>query len=467
MIHHVRQSLRKSITALAVASVLLPASALAQTLEQAVAYTLDTHPEIRQAFNRFKGREEQVNQAFAGYLPTVDLTAGYGWEQTDSPSTRRQAQTSSDDDKVDLDRRELGVSLKQILFDGFFTSSEVSRFSNEASSEQWTLFSTAEDTALEVTKVYLNYMEAQEIVRLSEKNVDSHQEIYDQIKEKTESGLGSIADLSQIKGRLARAKSNLISAQNNLFDTRSLYLTVVNLTPDDMILPVPDAEMIPANLNDALQWAQDNHPTLKAATRDVQAAKYERKSAKSNYYPQVSLELSGRWDENLDGEDGSGSALDTGGESNELQAMVRLRYNLFSGGKDLARDREASYKWGEATELHQLTYRDIIEGTTLAWNARKFIHVQKQYIREHVVATKDTQQSYTQQFKLGQRTLLDLLDSENELFEARKDYLRAEYDEIIAQYRILNATGQLLSALRVTTPDIWFGEEQYEGGVRK
>ncbi|PSW04140.1 TolC family outer membrane protein [Photobacterium lipolyticum] len=467
MIHHVRQSLRKSMAALAVASVLLPASALAQTLEQAVAYTLDTHPEIRQAFNRFKSREEQVNQAFTGYLPKVDLTAGYGWEQTDSPSTRRQAQTSNDDDKIDLDRRELGISLKQILFDGFFTSSEVSRFRNEASSEQWTLFSTAENTALEVAKVYLNYMQAQEVVKLSEKNLANHQEIYERIKEKTESGLGSTADLSQIKGRLARAKSNLVSAKNNLFDTRSQYQKVVNRAPDDMILPVPDAVMIPANLDEALKWAQENHPTLKATNSDIQAAKYERKSAKSNYYPQVSLELSGNWDENVDGVDGSGITSDVGGESNELQAMVRLRYNLFSGGKDQARDREASYKLGEATELRQRAYRDIVEGTTLAWNARTFVNEQKRYLREHVIAAKETQQSYAQQFKIGQRTLLDLLDSENELFEARKDYLSAEFDEITAQYRILNATGQLLGALRVTTPDTWLGEEQYEGGVRQ
>jgi adhesin transport system outer membrane protein len=82
-----------------------------------------------------------------------------------------------------------------------------------------------------------------------------------------------------------------------------------------------------------------------------------------------------------------------------------------------------------------------------------------------VIAAKDTQVSYSQQFNLGQRTLLDLLDTENELFEARKDYLEAEYDEIISEYRILNATGRLLESLRVTRPDVWKGEREYQGGV--
>lgn len=73
--------------------------------------------------------------------------------------------------------------------------------------------------------------------------------------------------------------------------------------------------------------------------------------------------------------------------------------------------------------------------------------------------------AYSQQFNLGQRTLLDLLDTENELFEARKDYLEAEYDEIISKYRVLNATGQLLDSLRVTRPSSWSGERNYQEGT--
>ena len=85
------RQLKRSALALAVGALILPASAYSQTLEQAVAHTLDTNPEIRIAFNRFKAREEQVNQAIAGYMPTIDISGGYGWEQTNSPSTRRKA----------------------------------------------------------------------------------------------------------------------------------------------------------------------------------------------------------------------------------------------------------------------------------------------------------------------------------------------------------------------------------------
>lgn len=464
----VRQ-LKRSALALAVSALMIPVTASSQTLEQAVAHTLDTNPEIRIAFNRFKAREEQVNQAVAGYMPTVDINAGYGWEQTNSPSTRRKAgQGDVDDDGViELERGEAGFSIKQMLFDGFYTSSEVDRYSFEASAEQWALFAAAEDMALDVAKVYINYIRSEQVLTLAEKNLQSHKDIYEQIKQRTDSGLGSTADLSQITGRLARANANVISARNNFYDAKSQFVRIVEQQPEDMIVPVPDADMLPEDLSASIMMAQDNHPILKSAASDIYAAENEKDSAQSNYYPKLTLELDGNWNNNLDGEDGYSilSSNNVGGHNNDLVAMVRLKYNLFAGGRDLAREKEAAYKVGEAKEIRQRAHRQVVEGVNLAWNAYELLTPQKMYIRDHVIAAKDTQVAYSQQFNLGQRTLLDLLDTENELFEARKDYLESEYDEIIAQYRVLNATGQLLDSLRVTRPDVWNGERDYEGGV--
>ncbi len=455
--------------AMVLSLVLLPLSAYSQTLEQAVAHTLDTNPDLRVAFNRFKAQEEQVNQAIAGYMPTVDLTGGYGYEQTDSVSTRRRPNIGEvDSDGVaELNRGELGVSIKQMLFNGFYTSSEVDRTSFEASAEQWALLAAAEDMALDVSKVYLNYLRTDEVLKLAEKNLNTHKEIYDQIRQRTDSGLGSTADLSQITGRLARANANVISARNNLLDAKAQFVRIVEADPVDLIQPVPDADMLPKDLNSGLAEAQENHPILKSASNDIRAAEHERSSAQANYYPQVSLELSGNWNNDIAGEDGVGLLQSVGGHDNDLLAMVRVRYNLFSGGKDLAREKETAYKLGEAKEIRQRAHREVIEGVNLAWNAFEMLGPQKQYIRDHVMAAKDTQSAYAQQFNLGQRSLLDLLDTENELFEARKDYLQAEYDEIIAKYRVLNATGHLLDSLKVTRPDAWRGERNYEGGANQ
>ncbi|MCE9680280.1 TolC family outer membrane protein [Shewanella sp. AS1] len=466
----VKHQLKRSALALAISAMLLPGVCSSQTLEQAVANTLDTNPDIRIAFNRFKATEERVNQAVSGYMPSVEISGGYGWEQTNSPSTRRRAgQGDVDDDGViELMRGEAGFSIKQMLFDGFYISSEVDRYSFEASADQWALFAAAEDMALEVAKVYVNYIRNEQILTLAEKNLQSHKDIYDQIKQRTDSGLGSTADLSQITGRLARANANVISAKNNVFDAKAQFLRVVKEEPENLIVPVPDDDMLPTDLENSIQVAQENHPILKSAASDIEAAQNERDSAKSNYYPKVELDLGGSWNNDIDGEDGFSAfaSQDVGGHNNDLIAMVRVKYNLFAGGRDRAREKEAAYKVGEAKEIRERAYREVLEGVSLAWNAYEMLEPQKTYIREHVIAAKDTQVAYNQQFNLGQRTLLDLLDTENELFEARTEYLEAEYDQILSEYRVLNATGRLLESLRVTRPEIWKGERDYEGGVK-
>ncbi|WP_246029037.1 TolC family outer membrane protein [Parashewanella tropica] len=439
---------------------LVPLFAQGQSLEQAVAHTLDTNPDIRIAYNRFKVREEQKDQSWSGFLPNVELTAGYGYESTNSPSTRRDA--SVDGDREGLYRGEAGITIRQMLFDGFYSSSDVKRTIHEMNAEQWSLFATAENTALDVTKVYIGYIHAKSVVELSEKNLETHKEIFDQIQQRTKSGLGSVADLSQITGRLARANANLIAAKNNLLDAKAQFIRVVKQQPENLVLPVADMDMIPKTLPESLNAATQNHPILKAALNDINAAEYERDATQSNYYPKFELELAGNLNNDLNGEDGiTGRAVfkrDIGGHNKNYSAMIKMRYNLYAGGKDLAREKESAYKISEAKSLRERAHREVVEGVHLAWNALELLAPQKGYIRQHVEAAKQTQIAYVQQFSLGQRSLLDLLDTENELFESRKSYLQTELDELIAKYRVLNSTGRLLDSLRVTRPPEWINK---------
>jgi len=437
----------------------------AQSLESAVATALDTHPDIRQAFARFKAKEEDVNRASAGYFPTIDVTAGYGYEYTDTPSNRRNA-LIGDNGQTELARGEFGISIKQILFDGMYTSNEIDRTKFEASAEQWTLIANAEDLALEVAKAYLNFIKTTELVKLSEKNIESHQAIYEQIKERTDSGLGNIADLSQVTGRLARAQSNMISARNNNLDARSQFIRLTNTQPDSLVLPVPDADLLPKNKVTGLTLAIESHPVIRSAQQDIRAARSFKSAVKASYYPKLSLELEANSDNDISGESGINRlGPDVGGHRNDATAMLRMRYNFYSGGKDIATERSAAYKVSEAQEINYSAHRQVTESFALAWNAFEMLDLQKKYIKQHVITSKATQVAYKQQFDIGQRNLLDLLDTENELFQSRKDYLDADFNELSARYRLLNATGQLLDSLRVTRSSAWEGEHEYDQGA--
>ena len=411
--------------------------AAAQTLEESVSQTLLSHPQIKEAFDLYQSRKYQIDEAKAGYYPKLDASAGIGPERIKSAGAS---------ERTDMTRRDASITLTQMLFDGFDTNSNVNRTDAEAKAQKLSLQATAENTALRVTEVYLNMLRQQEIFDLSKDNLATHEQILSDITKRTTSGVGSSADLSQIQGRVARAYSNMAAAQNNLDDARAEYLRVVNSEPTDLVEPADGSLVLPASLDDALKNATANNPVLLSAMEDINAAQYQHDGAKANYYPKVSLEAGQSWYE-----DASGDA----GYSDELSAMLRVRYNLFNGGADDARSRSTSALYSQAKDIHMNAYRQVEEGTRLAWQARESLQSQKQFQQQHVEYSYETVRAYKQQFTLGQRTLLDVLNTENELFEARKSLINTQYDELFAQYRILNATGTLLDSLKVQKPTEW------------
>ena len=432
--------MKKSIIAVLIgSSLVLPLQA--QTLEEAVTQTLMTHPKVKEAYHLYQTRQYQQDEAVAGYYPTLDANAGIGYQYTNSPATRAAGATSEE-----LTRKETGLSLRQLLFDGFKTSSNVHRTQAEADAQSYALLSNAENIALQVTEVYLDVLRQDEIVELSRRNLETHEQINSDIQRRTDSGIGSTADFTQIKGRVARSYSNMTAAENNLRDAQSQYIALVNQAPSDLRQPKADANFIPPSLDDALALAQERHPILTSAAFDVDAAHYQHRDAKSGFYPKVYIELGSHWDDDIDG---------VPGHRTDHTAMVRLRYNLFNGGADVARSRATSAQEMQAKDIKLNAHRQVDEGMRLSWAAYESLGRQKDFLRQHVEAGYNTVDAYKKQFSLGSRTLLDVLNTENELFEARRSYINAEYDQLLAEYRIMNASGQLLDAFRFTRPEQW------------
>ncbi|MBR9885468.1 MAG: TolC family protein, partial [Oceanospirillales bacterium] len=169
----------------------------------------------------------------------------------------------------------------------------------------------------------------------------------------------------------------------------------------------------------------------------------QRDAAKSRMYPRLDLEIERRWDENLDGIEG---------DDEDLTAMLRLRYNLFNGGADKARIRQTEYQIGEAQQVQRDSMRQIKQSLELSWNAYEILGRQIEHLQQHVSSSEQTRNSYQKQFDIGQRSLLDLLDTENEVFSAKNQLAEAQLDQQIAKLRILNGMGGLLSAMNIDVP---------------
>jgi adhesin transport system outer membrane protein len=351
-----------------------------------------------------------------------------------------------------LTRKEATLSLTQLIWDGSSTLNDMDRTAAEAESVRLQLLSDAQDIALEVSKIYLDVVKASEVLALSEANLSVHKNIHRDIKKRVESGIGSTADLTQVEARLAKANGNLLAAQNNLYDSQTQFMRLVGQAPQDLVFPRADKNAIPANIDDALKRAFDNHPVIKVAQSDVDSARFQYKQSKGTNLPTFSFEANQTWREDSGGIEGS---------SDEFSAMLRMRYNLYNGGSDADRSESMVYQLNKAKDLRDRTFRTLEEGLRLSWSALDLTLQQKEFLAEHVDAASSTVIAYNKQYKLGKRTLLDLLNTENELFEARKGYLDAKYAEQYAKYRVLNATGGLLDALRVDTPEAWNEAVEY------
>lgn len=422
---------------LALALSLSVSGASAARLQDVVVDNIGQSPEVQQALQGYAAVIQEIRQARAGYYPTLDATLGYGYEWTDKENGTQDEE---------LNRREARLNLNQMIFDGFATRSEVQRQQARAASRASNYKDTAQRYVLASSRAYLEVQRREQLLQLAKESLYNHVKLYDQIRRRSESGMGTLASLQQAEGRLALSEVNMLAAENNLRDAQANYRRIVGQPVPESLEPFDSSTLtLPATLEDAVAKGLANQPVASLAQADVEAATAQRDAAKSRMYPRLDFELERRWDENIDGVEG---------DDEDLTAMLRLRYNLFNGGADKARIRQTEHQIGEAQAIHRDAQRQIRESVELSWNAHEILQRQLVHLEKHVRSSEDTRNSYKKQFDIGQRSLLDLLDTENEVFSAKNQLAEARVDSQVAKLRILTGTGELLEALDVPLPQV-------------
>jgi adhesin transport system outer membrane protein len=419
------------------ATLMLSQAVSAQSLTEAVDKTIKSNPTVLANANYRQSVDKTIDQARAGYYPQVDLNLGIGRERTENNTTAPG--------HTHLTRGEAGLSASQMLYDGFATKSSIEQTQSLSESAGYDVFDTAETTSLRAVQVYLDVLRRQDLLALTETNLESHDTIFSQIDQRSQSGVGNSADLEQTKGRVALSQANLVSNQGNLQDAMSNYNRVVGNMPESPTDPGLDCcNNAPATLEDALAIAYHQHPALRAAMAQHEAALAQEQGAEAPFHPRVDFELSTRADNNLDGDKG---------HEKEVLAMLRLRYNLLNGGADKARLEETSFLSQQAREEANIAMRDIERDVRLAWNSLDNLSHQLPVLEQRKASAEETRSAYQQQFNIGQRTLLDLLDTENEVLTASAAYINAYYDHLYACYWLAESMGKLLENLELEAPE--------------
>ncbi|MBW8370483.1 MAG: TolC family outer membrane protein [Thiobacillus sp.] len=424
---------RKIVLFLSVIS-LYSAAAWAQppvTLQDAVKKAIVSNPEVQASWHTFLSSQHEQDVARGGYFPRVDLSSNVGREnltQPDQPATQ-------------YTRRGAALSLSQMIYDGFATRDEVARLAYTKLVRYYEVLDASETIALEATRAYMDVLRYRELSTLAQENFAQHDQVFSQIQERVQAGVGRRVDLEQAGGRLALAQSNMLTEASNLHDVSARYQRIVGeLPPGDMIAPELLRQGIPPSVEEALKLAYQGSPAFNAAIENVRAAQADARGRQANFQPRVDLRASKDV-----GFNGDGIA---GRRDDEVIELV-LNYNLFKGGSDRALSRQYAERLALSKELRDKACREIRQTLVIAFKDIHNLSRQLGFLDQHQLAIEKAREAYRKQFDIGQRTLLDLLDTENEYFQARRAYVNATYEHAIAHARTLAGMGTLLSALQV------------------
>ncbi|HEY1383878.1 MAG TPA: TolC family outer membrane protein [Dongiaceae bacterium] len=436
-------------------------SASAMSLKDAVGLVISTNPEVGVTAKDRRAIDYELRQARALYYPQIDvrLDAGINFSENETTDVgnARTNQGVHDHGRWLYGQRDAQVTLQQRIFDGFETDSEVRRQKERIVSAGNRVQDQGQVSALDATQVYLDVMRHTERVANAEDNVKAHEETLRLVQRRAELGGGNVADVRQAEARLATARTNLNEIQGDLRDARATFQRVIGVEPDKLEAVALDGSMIAPSEEESVQRGLTTNPKILLAQADVRVADAEIDKEAAPLYPRLDLEVIG-----------NNNRHNNGREETTYSATFLLvaRYNLYRGGADLARVREFKWRKAEAQEQLRVREREVAEDVRLSWSARQTQRDSISSLNDQVEANQNTRDVYAQQFDIGQRSLLDLLDATNELFLSKNDLITAKYEELFANYRILASQGQLVQALGVNFPtEATPGEADFETKV--
>lgn len=407
-------------------------------LRDAAQKAISTNPEVTARYNAFLAARDEVDVAKGAYYPRVDLTAEAGkTRDTINPPSRLAGQESQS-----LSRSQAALSVTQLLWDGFATRDEVRRLGHAKLTRYFEFLDASEQTALESARAYHDVQRYRRLVQLAEDNYVQHKYVETQVQSRVKAGVARGVDLEQTAARLALAESNLSTEVANLHDVTERYRRIVGDAPPASLPMARLDANLPATTSSAIADAASRSAAVAAAIENLRAVREQTSEVKAGaFQPRVEARLRGGAGRNFD------SVND---QKREISGEVVLNWNLYKGGSDQARIRQYVNLINQAADLRDKACRDARQTAAIAFNDVGKLRDQIAYLQRNELAISKARDAYRQQFDIGQRSLLDLLNAENELYTARRAVSNAEADLGLAQARTHAATGMLVQRLGLT-----------------
>jgi len=417
------------------------ATVKAESLSEALASAYSGEPTLRAERARQRATDEQTPQALSGWRPTVDAGADAGIADTDTdpnPSGSQSGTTYPAD---------FSITLTQPVFRGFKTVKGVKRAEATVEAGRQNLLAVEQQTLFDTVQAYMNVIRDRRILMLRQRNVTVLREQLRASNERFNVGEVTRTDVAQSRARLSLSESTVAEAKSNLAASIATYNKVVGHAPGS--LKYPKLPRLPKSLEGATALAEKINPNILAAAFVAEAAKYNVGVVTGDLLPTVSLQATGsRPIEDLDHVDD--------GNVNQVTVLGRVSVPLYEAGSVYSAVREA--KQTESQRRIEIigAARTVRESIVTAWN---FLIASKETIvsaKSQVSANTLALDGVKQEYLVGSRTTLDVLNAEAELLNSQVILAQAERDQIVAAYQILGSIGQL------TARQIGLGVDYYD-----
>jgi TolC family type I secretion outer membrane protein len=416
-----------AIGAVAMAWLASGGAVVAQSLEEALAEAYARNPTLLAERAALRAVDEGVPQALSGWRPTVSISSSIGKRyQNNQFATGASSSQSSVP-------RSAGLSLAQPLYRGGATVAETNAAENRVLAGRANLIDVEQQVLLEAATAYMNVVRDQSLVELSISNEQVLERQLQATRDRFEVGEVTRTDVSQAEARLADASASRIEAEGNLEIARANYERLVGSLPGMLSFPdLAGMVVLPDGQEPALALAEQRNPTVVRAGFLERAALYDISAAGAQLLPQVSLDgsLQRSWQPSSFFE-----------QSDTAQLTANLTVPLYQSGAEYARVRElrqvAVQRRRELDDARQRMHEAIGQTWERLETARARIRAFESSVRANEIALEGVDQEAA----VGARTVLDVLDAEQELFSARVNLVRAEADEVVASFELLQVAG--------------------------
>ena len=430
---------KKHWTMIVPGAVLLCASpAFGVELRDAVQSALNTNPEIRQAVANKAATREELEQGKGLYYPRISVEGSAGVRSLRNPTRRSIGLADQTLWPIEGD-----LIVQQLLYDSGGREAEIRRQASRTDAAAARIEERSEFVALNVSRTYIDYLLQQRLVAIAQDNVTFHERLVCDLREGVAKGSISIADQQQAEERLQSARARVTEAREDLDTAAITFRTLTGMPIDSVALPPDLSQCMPATLEDAEQMARTNNPRVQEAIADLSTAREEVRAARAAIGPKFTLEGRARAGHDIDG---------FAGRTTDLQALGVLRWELYNGG---IKEHNVREQQSRADQVHGRLFevtRSAEEDTRSAWSRLVNQTALVSELEAQAKISDDVLLSYREQFNIGRRSLLDVLDAQNTRYNVQQQTETARLAKLYAQYRVLAASNRLVECLGVQMP---------------